>query len=66
MKKINNFLPNQYKQTEKLPINYNYLWNNLNSNTFFMKLMLNLSVTLGKKVILLKKFAKITNCKYNW
>ena len=69
MKKINNFLPNQYKQTEKLPINHNYLREQFrNSNKIFHEIkMLNFNTdyTLGKKVNSVeKKFAKITNCKY--
>ena len=54
MKKINNFLPNQYKQTEKLPINHNYLREQFrNSNKIFHEIkMLNFNTdyTLGKKV----------------
>ena len=66
MKKINNFLPNQYKQTEKLPINHNYLREQFrNSNKIFHEIkMLNFNTdyTLGKKVNSVeKKFAKITN-----
>ena len=52
--KINNFLPNQYKQTEKLPINHNYLRNNLEIVIRFFHeikmLNFNTDYTLGKKV----------------
>ncbi len=69
MKKINNFLPTQYKKTAKLPINHNYLRQQFkDSNEIFKEIkMLNFNTdyTLGKKVdIVEKKFAKITNCKY--
>lgn len=69
MKKINNFLPDQYKKTEKLPINHNYLQKQFkNTGKIFKeikKLTINGDYTLGKKVDQVeKKFTKITNCKY--
>jgi len=67
--KLKNYLPKQYKKTEQLPINHNYLRKQFsNSKAIFndiKKLNFNTDYTLGKKVDEVeKKFAKITNCKY--
>ena len=69
MKKIINFLPKQYKKTEKLPINHNYLREQFRNSSKILEEIKNLNFntdyTLGKKVdIVEKKFAKITNCKF--
>ena len=67
--KVTNFLPTQYKITESLPINHNYLRKQFeDSEAIFRdikKLNKNTDYTLGKKVDEVeKKFSKITNCKY--
>ena len=69
MKKITNFLPKQYDETGKLPINHNYLKEQFSNPNKILKEIKNLTLrgdyTLGKKVDLVEnKFKKITNTKY--